>query len=81
MWQGIRHFVPRQGIWGVVLNTLHPLGGEVVGHDAALESLETWILNLIESVVVEDRYKGVMVSDDREVWEACNKELALGDSP
>ena len=67
---GIRHWVPRQGIRGIVLNTLHPLRGEVVGHGAAFESLEMWIINFIESVVVEDRYKGMVVSDDYDMWEA-----------
>ena len=32
-------------------------------------------------MVVENRYEGVVVSDDSEVWEACKKELALGDGP
>ena len=80
-WEGIGHWVPRQGIWSVILNTFHPLGDEIVSHDAVLESLKTWILDIIQLVVVEDQYKGVVVSDDHEMWEACKKELALGDGP
>ena len=68
--KGIRHWVPRQGIRGFVLDTLHTLRGEVVGHGAAFESLEMWIINFIESVVVEDRYKGMVGSDNCDVWEA-----------
>ena len=47
MWEGIMHWFPRQGIWDDVLDTLHPLGSEIVSHDAALELLETWILDVI----------------------------------
>ena len=32
-------------------------------------------------MVVEDRYEGVVVSDDSKVWETCKKELVLGDGP
>ena len=47
VWEGIGHWILRQVIWSIVFDTLHPLGSEIVSHDAALKSLEKWILDLI----------------------------------
>ena len=78
-WIGDR--VPRECIWGIVKDTFDPLRGKVVGHDSTFEALEAWIFDFIESVVVEDRYKRMVIGDDCKVGQACKKQLALSDGP
>ena len=48
--------VPREGVWDIVQDTLHPLSGKVIGHVSAFQVLKVWVLDLVESVIVEDGY-------------------------
>ena len=40
-----------------------------------------WVLDDIEPVVVEDRYKRMVIIDDGEVWKTRVEQLALDDGP
>ena len=69
MWQGVGDRVSRESIWGVVQKALDPLSHEVVCHDLAFEALEAWILDLVQSVIVEYQYEGVVISNNSKVGE------------
>ena len=73
MWQGIGYRVPREGIWSAVQDTLHPLSCEVVGHDSGFKALEVWVLNLVEPVIVEDWYEGMMIGENGKMLETSEK--------
>ena len=71
----------REKARGIVQGTFHPLSSEIVGHDFALKALEAWVLDFVEAVVVKDQYKRVVIIDNGEVWETCEKQLALDNGP
>ena len=50
-------------------------------HDFSSKPLQAGVLDFIESVLVVDGEKGVVVSDDREVWEPSQEEVTFRDSP
>ena len=81
MWQWIGDRVPKESVWSVVQDAFDPLRSEVIGHDSVFKALEAWVLNLIETVIIEDRYEWMVISDHSEMRKARKEQLALGNSP
>ena len=52
----------------MVESAFDPVGSEVLGHDSVLQSLETWIFNFVEVMIVQNWYEWVVIRDDVEMW-------------
>ena len=70
MWEGVGDRVSRESIWDIVQNTL---SSEVVGHDPAFETLEAWVLDFVQPVIVEYWYEGVVIGNSSEMGETCKE--------
>ena len=70
MWEGVGDRVSRESIWDIALD---PLIGEVVGHDPAFETLEAWVLNFVQPVMVEYWYEGVVIGNNSEMGETSKE--------
>ena len=70
-----------EGIGSSVVCTLEPLGSEIVTHDPRSQTLQPRVFDLVQAMRIKDRNKEVMVSNNREVAQSSEEEMALLDRP
>ena len=74
-------WVTGEGIGSSVVCTLEPLGSEIVTDDPHSQTLQPRVFDLVQAMRIKDGNKGVMVSNNREVAQSSEEEMALLDRP
>ena len=73
--------VTGEGVSSSVVCTLEPLGSEIVTHDPRSQTLQKKVFDLVQAMRIKDGNEGVMVSNNREVAQSSEEEMALLDRP